>query len=472
MSQSDFILDLLHKSVDQGEKLGVDFIEARFDDLQLTTIALVNDIVKQSSAFQRKGIGVMAYFNGTPGYSYTPELNSESVKNATKRAIKLAKSTDERNVMKLDFESIPAVKDKIVLDVKKHPKDYEFSEKLDMLKRGVSSIKEVLDPTSTTGLYGEMFGEKFLVNSEGTEIYWAPVMVDIRMGSVFMSEGKQATSFAGFGASKGLEFFEEKETTPEQTGTNAGKYCKEQIDAVSAPVGKQTTLVSPQMGGVVVHESFGHLSEADFVVTGQSPVADRVGEALGSEHVTIIDEGVSPYGGLYFPYDDQGVKTGRTVLVEKGILKGYLHNRGTAQKMNAELTGNSRAINFMYDPIVRMKNTYFEKGDLSFEEALEQVGNGVYAVDMSGGQVGLDGNFMFNCSRGYLIENGQITKPLKNHALSGNILELLKHVKGATKDITIRTGYFGGCGKGGQGGLAVGFGGPNVIMDQVLVGGA
>ncbi|MCG3225106.1 MAG: TldD/PmbA family protein, partial [Candidatus Heimdallarchaeota archaeon] len=171
-------------------------------------------------------------------------------------------------------------------------------------------------------------------------------------------------------------------------------------------------------------------------------------------------------------YDDQGIKTGRTVLVEKGILKGYLHNRGTAQKMNAELTGNSRAINFMFDPIVRMKNTYFEKGDLSFEEALEQIGNGVYAVDMSGGQVGLDGNFMFNCSRGYLIENGQITKPLKNHALSGNILELLKHVLGATKDITIRTGYFGGCGKGGQGGLAVGFGGPNVIMDQVLVGGA
>ena len=174
MSQSDFILDLLHKSVDQGEKLGVDFIEARYDDLQLTTIALVNDIVKQSSAFQRKGIGVMAYYNGTPGYSYTPELNSEGVKDATKRAINLAKSTDERNVMKLDFESIPAVKEKIVLDVKKHPKDYEFSEKLDMLKRGVSSIKEVLEPTSTTGMYGEMFGEKFLVNSEGTDTICGP----------------------------------------------------------------------------------------------------------------------------------------------------------------------------------------------------------------------------------------------------------------------------------------------------------
>jgi len=226
------------------------------------------------------------------------------------------------------------------------------------------------------------------------------------------------------------------------------------------------------MGGVVVHESFGHLSEADFVVTGQSPIADRVGEELGSEHVTIIDEGVSPYGGLYLPYDDQGIKTARTVLLEKGILKGYLHNRGTAKKMNSELSGNGRAINFMFNPIVRMKNTYFEKGDLTFEEAVEQVDTGVYAVDMSGGQVGLDGNFMFNCSRGYLIENGEVTKPMKNTALSGNILELLKYVEGGTKEVTIKTGFFGGCGKGGQGGLPVGFGGPDMIMDQVLVGGA
>lgn len=232
------------------------------------------------------------------------------------------------------------------------------------------------------------------------------------------------------------------------------------------------TLVSPQMGGVVVHESFGHLSESDFVVTGQSPISDRVGEDLGSEHVSIYDEGVTKYGGYFLPYDDQGIKTGKTVLMENGILKGYLHNRGTAKKMNAELTGNSRAINFLFNPIVRMKNTYFGAGDLTFEEALEIIGKGVYAVDMSGGQVGLDGNFMFNCSKGYLIENGEITKAIKNTALSGNILELLKHVKGATKDIKMRTGYFGGCGKGGQNGLPVGYGGPEVIMDQVLVGGA
>jgi TldD protein len=470
--ENENILDLLHKAVEKGENLGVNFIEARYDDLNLTTINYTNEIIKQSSSLSRKGIGIMAYYQGTPGYSYTPELTLEGVKEATIRAAKLAKSTDSRNKIKLDFDSIPAIKEKIEVKVKKHPKDFEFADKLDMLKRGVTAIKEQLEVTTTIGLYGEIYGEKYLVNSEGTELYWVPLMVDIRMGGVVISEGKQSQSFTGWGASTGLEFFEEKETTPEITGTNAGTYCKEQLDAVAAPSGKTKTLVSPQMGGVVVHESFGHLSEADFVVTGQSPIADRVGEELGSEHVTIIDEGVSPYGGLYLPYDDQGIKTGRTVLLEKGILKGYLHNRGTAKKMNSELTGNSRAINFMFNPIVRMKNTYFEKGNLTFEEAVEHVNTGVYAVDMSGGQVGLDGNFMFNCSRGYLIENGEVTKPIKNTALSGNILELLKYVEGGTKEVTIKTGFFGGCGKNDQFDLPVGFGGPDMIMDKVLVGGA
>ncbi len=470
--EKDYVFDLLNKAVDQGHKLGADFLEARYDDLQLTTINLTNDIIKQSSSINRKGIGVMAYYQGTPGYSFTPELSSEGVAEATKKAVKLAKSTDIRNKLKLDFDKIKPIKDHIEVKAKKHPKDYEFDDKLAMLKRGVSAIKEQVDATSTTGMYGEMYGEKFFINSEGSEIYWVPMIVDMRMVAVLISEGQQAMGAEGIGASKGLEHFDEKGRSPEDFGTIAGKDCKDSLNAVAAPTGKTTTLVSPQMGGVVVHESFGHLSEADFVVTGQSPIADRVGEQLGSEHVTIIDEGVPEQGGLFFPYDDQGTKTGKTVLVEDGILKGYLHNRGTAKKMNSELTGNCRAINFLYNPIVRMKNTYFGAGNLTFEEALEEVGTGIYAVDMSGGQVGLDGNFMFNCRKGYLIENGEITKPIKNSSLSGNILELLKYIKGATKDIEIRTGYFGGCGKNGQNGLPVGLGGPNVIMDQVLVGGA
>jgi TldD protein len=468
---TEFIFDLLHKVVKEGEKLGADFVEARYDDYQLSSMNYTNEILKESSSRRRKGMGVMAYFEGTPGYSFTPEMNLEGIKEATQRAVKLAISTNPRNRMKLDFERRPAIKDKATPKIKKHPKDYGIKDKLELLKRGVAAIKENADVNTTTGQYGEFYGEKYFVNSEGSEIYWTPIVVDMRMNAVIISDGKQATAGDGMGQSEGLEFFDKERWTPETIGKNTGKWTKELLDAVPAPTGKQTVLVSPTMGGVVVHESFGHLSEADGVVTGFSPIADRLGEELGSEHVTILDEGISPYGGWFFPYDDQGTKTTRTVLVDKGILKGYLHDRGTAHKLNAEPTGNSVALNFMWNPICRMKNTYFETGDLTFEEAIEQVGNGVYAINWSGGQAHPSGDFLFNCSRGYLVENGEITKPIKNTALSGNILDLLKHVKGVTKNIQMRGNYFGGCGKGGQSGLSLGTGGPEVIMDQVLVGG-
>lgn len=468
----DFVFDLLARSVEEGEKRGSEFIEARYDDLQISTIIYINEIINESSLTNRKGIGIVAYFKGTPGYSFTPELNWEGVKQATHRAVKLAKSTSELNTLKLDFEKNKEVKDIRISDIKKHPKNYEFQDKLDLLQRGVNTLKENVDASTTQALYGEFYGEKYFVNSDGSEIYWQPIVLDLRVGGIVVNNGQQAVAGDIASQSKGFELFEEKRNTPESLGENAGKWTKEQIDAVPAPTGKTTTLVSSRLGGIVVHESFGHLSEADLIVTGMSPISDRLGEQLGSEHVTLIDEGISPYGGFYLPYDDQGIATSKTVILDKGVLKEYLHDRGTANKLNTEPSGNSRALNFMFNPICRMKNTYFEKGDLSQEEAFEIIKNGLYGVDFTGGQVSLDGNFVFNCFRGYLIENGEIGKPIRNTALSGNILELLKHVQGTTKDMEIHTSYFGGCGKGPQFPLPVGFGGSEVIMDQVLVGGA
>ncbi|MHA1305083.1 MAG: TldD/PmbA family protein, partial [Candidatus Heimdallarchaeaceae archaeon] len=442
--------------------------------LTLMTINLLNENIREASSKQRKGIGIMAYYDGSPGYSFTPELEYDSIKKVVESAVKLAKATAPRNKIKMEFEKQKAVVDKQKTEVKKHPRDIEFEEKLGMLSRGVTAIKEKIIPASTTGMYGELWGEKIFVNSEETEIYWEPLIVDLRIIAIAMDEGKRAVGSDGIGASLGLEVFDNEKYRPETLGTNAGKYCKEQIDAKPAPSGKQRALIGWRLGGVLAHESFGHLSESDFVITGMSPLADKIGERLGSDHATIIDEGTPDRktNGLWLPYDDQGTRTTKTVLLDKGILKGYLHNRGTAHKMNDQPTGNSRAITFMYQPIPRMKNTYFAPGDLTQEEALEQLGNGIYAVSSSGGQVGLDGNFLFNCSRGYLVENGEIKHAIRDASLSGNILDLIKYVIGATKDFHLATGYFGGCGKSGQFPLPVGLGGPELLVSEVMIGGA
>jgi len=175
----EFIFDLLQKAVEEGEKTDGVFIDARYDDYQLTSINLTNDVVKESSSKRRRGIGVMAYYKGTPGFSFTPELTVDAVKKATQGAVKLAVSTEPRNKMKLEFDERPAIKDKAILQVKKHPKDFEFTDKLDLLKRGVAAIKENVDATSTQAQYGEFYGEKYFVNSDGSEIFWTPMVVDM-----------------------------------------------------------------------------------------------------------------------------------------------------------------------------------------------------------------------------------------------------------------------------------------------------
>jgi TldD protein len=314
-----------------------------------------------------------------------------------------------------------------------------------------------------------------VANSDGSEIIWDFLITDLRLlVTSKTTAGALVNGSEGHGGSYGIEDFESGEFTPEKIGEQAGKNAKEQLKAKACPAGKFRALVEEDLVGVLAHESFGHLSEADFVVTGGSPLAEKVGKAIGSEHATIIDGGIpdiKKYGGLWLPYDDQGTATNQTTVLEKGILKHYLHNRGTAKKLEQEPTGNARAVSFVFPPIPRMTNTYFMPGTLSEDEAIEQLGTGVFAIQSSGGQVQGDGSFLFKAIRGYWVENGEIQYPIREVSLSGNILELLSRVEGGTKDLKLTSGYFGGCGKGGQFPLPVGMGGPKLLINEVTFGG-
>ncbi|MCK5049843.1 MAG: TldD/PmbA family protein, partial [Candidatus Heimdallarchaeota archaeon] len=327
-------------------------------------------------------------------------------------------------------------------------------------------------------MYGEMSGKKYFTNSEGTEIFWTPYVLEMRSSVTSRSPitGDLVIGNDLIGGSVGLEFFDLKDCTPEDLGRRSAKYAIEQFDSKPAPSGEFRALVENSLTGVLTHESFGHMSEADLTVTKLSPISDKVGERLGSELVTIVDEGVvkgtsKDVTGFWLPYDDQGIKTERTVVMDEGILKGFLHTRSTAKTMNAKPTGNGRALAFIFPPIPRMKNTYITPGDLTEEEALEQVGKGIYAIGWSGGQANMDGTFSFKAGRAYWVENGEIQYPLKDVALSGHIFDFLLNIEGKTKDFELRATFFGGCGKGGQNGLATGLGGPKVILTKSQFGG-
>jgi TldD protein len=470
------MFDLLNYGVKSADALGAQFSEARFDDLSIREIHTEKKLVRDVKALHRMGIGISVSYSGRTGYSFTVDLSKKSIGEAASRAFKIAKVASLTSNIKVEFRESAANKQKeLGLDVKKHPKSFPLTDKKDLVLRAVESAeahgKEV---SYIGGSYGELYGEKSFTNSLGTETSWFPLVLDFRIVVVSNRGDLLVNGMDTLCGSFGLEAFEDAKHTPEIIGGNASKWAAEQLEAKPAPAGKHRALCENFLTGVLAHESFGHLTEADFVVSKMSPLAGRLGEQLGPEHVTIVDEGIpstQTRGGIWIPFDDQGVKASKVILVDKGKLVGYLHTRETASLMDVKPTGNARAVNYNYPPIVRMRNTYFSPGDLSMEETLELLGEGIYAVQTLGGQVDYDGTFMFNAARGYLVEKGEIKYPLREVALSGSILTFVKDIEGASKELLIWGTYFGGCGKAEQFPLPVGLGGPHLVVRDVQFGG-
>jgi TldD protein len=472
------MLEKLQRCVEHGEKLGADFVEARFEDLTLRTLHRVNDTWKDIILRSRAGIGVVCYYGGASGYSFTSSDGNKELEDVVNRAFKIARASAKAASLKLDFDRKPPVKSQEAdtFKVKIHPRSKELSYKTDLVNRAVENAREAGKRISNiTGLYGELCGRKLLTNSDGSIVDWNFELVELlcRVTSNTTS-GDLVNGIGRVGGTLGLEHFSTKGATPEDIGREAGTHAKEQLKARACPAGKFRALVENDLVGVLAHESFGHLSEGDFIVVGGSPLTGKTGKRLGSDHATIIDSGtpnISETRGIWIPYDDQGTQASETTILEKGVLRHYLHSRGTAHYLQQEPTGNCRAVHFGFMPIPRMTNTYFTPGDLTKEEALEQLDTGVYAIQTSGGQVEGDGSFLFKAIRGYWVQNGRIKEPLREVSLSGNILNLLSKVEGGTRELRLHAGYFGGCGKSGQHPLPCGFGGPELVIGEATFGG-
>jgi TldD protein len=472
------MIEKLEECVETGEKLGATFVEARFDNLTLRTLQRINDTWKDVILRSRVGVGVTCYYGGASSYSFTASDNRQELRETVSRAFKMAKASSKAASLKMSFDRRPAVKSQAAntFRIKIHPKSKGLDYKTDLVNRTVESARESGENiSSVTCAYGELYGQKLFTNSEGSVVDWNFEVIELRCLVTSKTEsGELVNGLGKAGGTMGLELFTAKESTPEQIGKDAGVHAKEQIKAENCPAGRFRALIENDLAGVLAHESFGHLSEADFIIIGQSPLTGKIGTKLGTEHASIIDHGtpdVSKFGGLWLPYDDQGTKANKTTVLDKGTLRHYLHSRGTAQHLQQKPTGNCRAIHFGFIPIPRMTNTYFASGDLSKDEAVELLGTGIYAVQTAGGQVEDDGSFLFKAIRGYWVEKGEIKRPIREVALSGNVLDLLAKVEGATKDLKIYAGYFGGCGKEGQAPLPVGTGAPELVISEVRFGG-
>ena len=465
------IEDLMDKAIKHALKLGAYFAEVKGEDTKTLNIEAINNEIRTVSEIRNIGIGVRVFYGKSSGFSFSNVLDETNVFHAVDTAMQIAKASTKKTLIKFNLAAVNAIEEKKLTNVSKHPKDVSLDEKKDLCLRQCKTAMAISKSiANTTSGFGEYHGTIYYANTEGTRVSYEPLLVGLRVSCVAKKDANIVDARDSHGGSFGLDEFEKGEQTPEKMAENAANWAIEKLKAKPAPAGKFDSLIDPKLAGVLAHESFGHLSEADFVVISGSPLTGRIGQTLGTKHVSIVDEGLPDKGGYKIFFDDEGVPCTRVEILKKGVLRNYLQSRVTAKALKMEPTGNARSQDYSFEPIVRMRNTYFDIGDWKTDEALRELKQGIYAIDTAGGQVEDTGTFLFKAVRGYWVENGEPKYPLRDVALTGNILELLKNVDAVCNDLLISSNPFGGCGKMNQRAF-VGTGGPHLRVKNVLFGG-
>jgi TldD protein len=283
-------------------------------------------------------------------------------------------------------------------------------------------------------------------------------------------EGKQVQrGFSGGGGRVEMKFFQQ-EKTPEYFAREAARQAIVQLSAVQAPAGEMEVVLGPGWPGILLHEAVGHGLESDFNRKKTSAFSGLLGQRVASEACTVVDDGTLPGRRGSINVDDEGTPTSLTVLIEKGILRGYLQDKLSARLTGASLTGNGRRESYAHIPMPRMTNTYMLAGDSDPQDILRSVKRGLYAVQFGGGQVDItNGKFVFSASEAYLIEDGKVTRPVRDATLIGDGPTVLRHVSMVGNDLALDEGI-GVCGKEGQS-VPVGVGIPTIKVDRLTVGG-
>ncbi|MCK9441387.1 MAG: TldD/PmbA family protein [Methanothrix sp.] len=423
-----------------------------------TRIVLDNGKLEEIAAAPFQGAAVRALFGGAWGFVTTD--NVADLGEEIDLAKRIARKIDRREELTL-AEAMPGRS--VVVPVKKDPKNLSLEEKVALL-REIEDAAKVKDVTSTQAVYSEVDFTTHYSSSEGLDLESKTTRMGFVISAVAHRNGLYQTDGEGRSGVGGLELFDRED--PIALARVVGETAVALLDADAPKGGTYPVLLDQELAGVFVHEAVGHATEGDIILEGDSCLEGKLGQKIGSELVTVKDDPSLMNNG-YYSFDDEGSLAQETVLVDKGILKSYLNSRETAARLGG-VPRNARAEG-LDRPVVRMSNTYIANGDWKLEEILSELGDGVYLAGSRGGQVSTgEGVFQFNAKRGYLVENGEKTKLLRDVSLSGKILETLLHVKAVGNDLKFNSGR---CGKAGQL-VPVSDGSPHLLVAKATVGGA
>ncbi|MFC2130301.1 metallopeptidase TldD-related protein [Bacteroidota bacterium] len=442
---------------------GGDFADLYFEHRVFNSVNMSEDIIKSSSESVSLGVGIRVIKNKQTGYGYTNELTFDSIKNAAMTAAAIASGNSKVNIA--DMEEIkPNIE---VYDLKKPYADAKLEEKIKIIKEAYKSAQKYDNKiTKVSASIADSLQRITIVNSEGLIVSDERPQMRLRVTSTANFKGKRATGNNSDGGRIGMDFKGFK--TPEEVGKLASEEAMILLDAVNPPTGEQPVVLKYGQSGVMIHEAVGHPFEADSIWKKQSIMTEKMDEIVSKPFVNIYDDATIPNLRGSLSIDDEGTATENVMLVEKGKVVGFLNDKLSAKIMNEKPNGHGRRESYKHMPIPRMNNTMLGQGDTDPEEIIASVKKGFYAVSYQGGQVSNTGKFTFSCNLAYMIENGKLTRPVKNATLIGTNIQILKEISMIGNDSGL---FLGSCGKEGQS-VPVTCGTPTMKIDKMTVGGA
>ena len=452
---------LLALAMERGAELAEVYVEKG------TTTAVTLDEHKIASAQVGgvEGVGIRAISGAKIGYAYSDDLDDAALERTARTAALIAQSGGAPQPVKVSRGHAPRH-----YAVSPPLSSIAIARKAELLKRADRAARAA-DPrvTQVMGTYADLTKRIAVANTAGR--YSEDVQDLCRLSIQIVAVGKDGERRTGFYGGGGRVPFTHFDTfLPEDVAREAVRQAIATLGAVEAPAGPQTVVLAPGWSGILLHEAVGHGLEADFIRKKTSLFTGKVGQKVASDKVTVIDDGTMANARGSVNVDDEGNFGEYKVLIENGVLRGYMYDALNARLMGAKPTGSGRRQSFRHAPMPRMTNTYLAPGDDAPEDIVRSVQRGLYCAQFGGGQVDIsNGNFVFEVSEAYLIEDGKLTAPVKNATLIGVGPEVLKRVSMVGCDPKPDPGI-GTCGKDGQS-VPVGVGLPTVRIDEVTVGG-
>jgi TldD protein len=445
---------------------GGEYADLYFEYLANTSIGIDESIVKSASEGVTLGVGVRVIAGERTGYAYSDDLSPDKIRKAARTAARIAKGP--ASIAKTGFEE--AHKHNLYPMVHA-PNEAGLEERVDLVKRADAAAR-AYDPRvfQVQAVYADSLRHVLVATSEGRISFDRQPMARLSVVALAREkDGFPQHGHSGGGGRVTLDFFQ-NEKSPEHTAREAARQAIVQLSAIDAPSGEMTVVLGPGWPGILLHEAVGHGLEADFNRKGVSAFSGRIGQQVASPLCTVIDDGTIGNRRGSLNVDDEGVPTQNNVLIENGVLRGYLQDQLSARLMKSASTGSGRRESYQHMPMPRMTNTYMFAGQSDPDEIVRSVPKGLYCATFAGGQVDItSGNFVFSATESYLIEDGKITRPVRGASLIGNGPEALKYVSMVGSDLKLDEGI-GVCGKEGQH-VPVGVGIPTLKINRMTVGG-